>query len=581
MLFKIRRLYQWALFASGAMVPVAALVHLVNHTTVELVIASCLAFCLGLFPIYLPKGVIWGAGIITTIYILLSQGFFAACTPMLFCTLGEFLRHYKWKIAKIRWYRFMVTSGMFLYSLCASAAVSRYTQTFPPFFHIFLSLTSFEIVNLLLFVGILLSLRQPARLGETFGMFNFIPLLATSTLLTMYVAFAHTAWFALLVVILLTCFVLLSRQFLQAVNSRDQAERQYELIAHYTTDLIMVVNADNVIAYASPSHEQVFHVDASSLVGKRIDEISDDGPTIFATINRIRQDGTHERQEITLVMNGQQLPVETEFSPVLNESGDVFDVILASRDITERLRQQEYLVHSEKLAVIGQLAAGVAHEIRNPLTAVKGFVQVLRSDFDAYSQSSYDIVWSELTRIEEITSELLLLAKPQKAEFNTVNLVPVMKHCVTLLEGQAHKRDVYFDLAWNHAVYVDCNENQIRQVFVNLLKNAVESMEDGGVITIAARLVEDVVTISIRDEGVGIPEELKASLGDPFYTTKEKGTGLGLMVVYNILKEHQGSIEIHSEPGLGTEVVIMLPNSSSSAVLQASTPSDHGMTATR
>ncbi|WP_206922603.1 ATP-binding protein [Alicyclobacillus suci] len=566
----IRRLYRNMLFISGAAVLIAiAKVVALHQVTPELLVISGLSMCLGMFPIYLPKGVVWGASVICYIFVLDTQGLAAACVPLLCSTFTEFLRHYKLQIHQIKWYRFMVTLGMFFYSLGGAWIVAREVSFLPTFFDILLTISAFEIINLAILMGIQRSLGVKVTLVDSLRMFNLIPLLATSSTLTMVIDFANKTLVIGLVAVLFACFVMLSRQFLQAVNSQEQAERQYQLIAHYTTDLIVVVGTDNTISYASPSHEQVFQCDTSWVIGKSIGSITNDPFKIFQAINRIRQEGTHERLELTLNINGKQLPVETEFSPVLNDHGEVYDIILASRDITERLRQQEYLVHSEKLAVIGQLAAGVAHEIRNPLTAVKGFVQVLKRDFESYSQSSYDIVWSELTRIEEITSELLLLAKPQKAQYKIVDLVPVVRHCVTLLEGQAHKRNVYFDLAFQGSIYSKCNENQIRQVFVNILKNAVESMDNGGVVNISGRLVDDQIVIVIRDQGVGIPEELKTNLGDPFYTTKEKGTGLGLMVVYNILKEHQGNIEIHSEVGVGTEVTIILPS--------AQQPGDNGV----
>lgn len=559
-MLRISKLYLNILFATGLMVPLSTIGTLCFHASTSIVVVSCIAICLGMFPVYLPKGTLWGAGVVTYIFVLSTNGPLTACVPLFFGTVAEFMKHYRWNVKRIKFFRLTVTFGMFFYALLAAWYSSRQTTHLPYFFHILISVATFEVVNYIILVGIQLSIGQRVTLADGLGMFNFLPLIATSAVLAMYIQFARNWEFALLICFLFACFVLLSQQFHQAVHSRDIAERQYELIAHYTTELILVVNKDLKITYASPSHEQVFECGVDSITGQQLDSIMLQSDFVKEAIRRIQSFVTNERHQLTLNINGKQLPVETEFSPVLNDRGEVYDIILASRDITERLRQQEYLVHSEKLAVIGQLAAGVAHEIRNPLTAVKGFVQVLKRDFESYSQSSYDIVWSELTRIEEITSELLLLAKPQKAQYKIVDLVPVVRHCVTLLEGQAHKRNVYFDLAFQGAIYSKCNENQIRQVFVNILKNAVESMDDGGVVNISGRLVDDQIVIVIRDQGVGIPEELKTNLGDPFYTTKEKGTGLGLMVVYNILKEHQGNIEIHSEVGVGTEVTIMLPS---------------------
>jgi signal transduction histidine kinase len=230
------------------------------------------------------------------------------------------------------------------------------------------------------------------------------------------------------------------------------------------------------------------------------------------------------------------------------------------RDISERKKNEELLINSEKLYVAGQLAAGIAHEIRNPLTSLKGFLQLIASG-RGNKDNFYDIMKSELVRIESIVSELLMLSKPQIYELAFKDTRQMMTDTVNLLETQAILHNVIIEFqAGSKPLWVMGVENQLKQVFINVLKNAIEAMPDGGVVTISMSHDEDgAVNIRIQDQGSGISKEQLSKIGQPFYTTKDKGTGLGLMVTYKIVDNHQGQITAESELGIGTTFIIRLP----------------------
>ncbi|MCM3748489.1 ATP-binding protein [Paenibacillus pasadenensis] len=234
-------------------------------------------------------------------------------------------------------------------------------------------------------------------------------------------------------------------------------------------------------------------------------------------------------------------------------------VVIIIRDISERKKNEELLINSEKLYVAGQLAAGIAHEIRNPLTSLKGFLQLIASGRTSAS-GYYDIMKSELNRIETIVSELLMLSKPQVYEMDFADVRSMMLDTVLLLESQAAlygivvKADYGKEPLWIYGV-----DSQIKQVFINVLKNAIEVMQDGGEIEISLRRDHSEVLISVMDMGPGIDEEQLAKMGQPFYTTKDKGTGLGLMVSYKIVDNHKGRIRVASQLGTGTTFEIRLP----------------------
>lgn len=235
-------------------------------------------------------------------------------------------------------------------------------------------------------------------------------------------------------------------------------------------------------------------------------------------------------------------------------------VLSIGKDITERKEETERLLQkSEKLALLGQMAAGIAHEIRNPLTSIKGFVQLFKSG--PPKEEYIDIVLSELERINSIVGEFLVLAKPTAVVFAEKDVRALIRDVVTLINTQSILNNVQIFTEFDSDLpMVSCEENQLKQVFLNLLKNAIEAMPRGGNIDIKVRSKEeDKIIIQISDQGIGIPKERISTLGEPFYTTKEKGTGLGLMTCYKIIESHYGELRIHSKENEGTTIEVILP----------------------
>lgn len=235
-------------------------------------------------------------------------------------------------------------------------------------------------------------------------------------------------------------------------------------------------------------------------------------------------------------------------------------VLSIGKDITERKELTEQLLQkSEKLALLGQMAAGIAHEIRNPLTSIKGFIQLFKTD--THQGEYYDIVLSELDRINNIVGEFLVLAKPTAAVFAEKDVRDLIKDVVTLINTQSilNNVQIFVELECD-LPNISCEENQLKQVFLNLLKNAIEAMPSGGNIDVKVKRKEEgKISIQIIDQGVGIPKERIPTLGEPFYTTKEKGTGLGLMTCYKIIESHNGQLTIDSEVNEGTTIEVILP----------------------
>ncbi|PWK15583.1 PAS domain S-box protein [Tumebacillus permanentifrigoris] len=265
-------------------------------------------------------------------------------------------------------------------------------------------------------------------------------------------------------------------------------------------------------------------------------------------------------EAVRMHRDGTPLDVLLSISPHRDEAGHIAGYSFTIRDITDRKRTEELLLQSEKLNIAGQLAAGVAHEIRNPLTALVGFVQLMQQGM---SNPKYlEIMSAELKRIETIVSELLVLSKPQAMTYKPKKLADILQHVVTLIETQAiiHNVQVLPSFDPDELPALECDENQLKQVFINFLQNAIDAMPHGGDIHIEVeRTALHEVLIHIRDQGIGIPPERIEKLGEPFYTTKEKGTGLGLMISKRIIDHHNGSMQIDSEVDVGTTISVRLP----------------------
>ncbi|MBP1993554.1 CheR family methyltransferase [Paenibacillus eucommiae] len=256
--------------------------------------------------------------------------------------------------------------------------------------------------------------------------------------------------------------------------------------------------------------------------------------------------------------NGEKFCEWVSLLPITNYEGEIIFFLKISEDITEQKNTLEILHKTDMLSAVGQLAAGIAHEIRNPLTALKGFTKLLEPSTD--KKNYLQIMSSELDRIETVISELLLLARPPEQQFALQDITQILQDVVMLLETQAILKNVEIVTKFVAMIpLVNCVENQLKQVFINILKNGIESMPQGGILLVKVRLNEDkAISISFSDQGIGIPKKTLTKLGQPFYTTKENGTGLGLMVSYKIIANHQGTISIKSTLGKGTTVTIVL-----------------------
>lgn len=351
-----------------------------------------------------------------------------------------------------------------------------------------------------------------------------------------------------------------------AARRIDELNKELELLIHSTGEGIFGLDRNlnttfwNITAEKMTgfSHQEILNRKTHTMFHHtKVDGTSfheEDCPIYRSIIEGVTEEVA---KDIFWRKDGTHFPVEYISTPIFQD-GQVAGAVVTFKDITERKKTEELLRRSDKLKTVGQLAAGMAHEIRNPLTTIKGFLQMLSKE--SAPPHYLNTMKEELSRIECITNEFIVLSKPHAVRFDKKEVISILRSIKTLLDSEANLNNMSIELYYdgqNSSIY--CDENQLKQVFINVIKNAMDSMPKGGKVMIESTTLHNKVLIRVIDHGCGMDSERIKHLGEPFYSTKEKGTGLGLMVSYKIIEEHQGEIEIQSELYKGTTVDIILP----------------------
>lgn len=275
---------------------------------------------------------------------------------------------------------------------------------------------------------------------------------------------------------------------------------------------------------------------------------------------------------VSLVIGMINVLLETGFTPYVSHlySGYIFASLIMVMTMVFEVYLTEYLNEnailrtemqkSEKLNIVSELAASVAHEVRNPLTVVRGFIQLLESTEDVKNKDYMRLVLAELDRAEQIISDYLNLARPQIEKKEHICLSAQLIEMTTLMSSFAAMQGVYLQVEISESLYTIGDKTKLKQAIMNVVKNGIEAIQGNkGYLKVTAIQKDETIVIRVKDSGVGMTKEQLARLGQPYYSLKEKGTGLGLMVTFSILQAHNGTLEYKSESGKGTEAIIILP----------------------
>ncbi|MDZ5712844.1 PAS domain-containing protein [Jeotgalibacillus haloalkalitolerans] len=330
------------------------------------------------------------------------------------------------------------------------------------------------------------------------------------------------------------------------------------------SSMVTIIDRNRTILYVNDRFAELMKRKPLDIIGKPLDDLN----------ARCHPDSFYDemwetvyRGEIwsgdvqTRTKDGELRWTSTRIFPMMNEGDEPARFIFVSQDITHAKESEQLILRSEKLSVLGELAAGIAHEIRNPLTSLKGFTALLEEGETAPEKKAYlSVLKSEIDRIEYTVNELMMLAKPQKSEMKSVKIEELVRSVCGFLRPELTMKNIELSCdGKNPSAEVLCEPNQIKQVVMNVLKNAIEAMNQGGRIHVSYLYQDKKMSIVVKDDGEGMSEEVLKKIDTPFFTTKQTGNGLGIPMCQNIMKLHHGEMRISSIPGAGTTVELVLP----------------------
>lgn len=254
--------------------------------------------------------------------------------------------------------------------------------------------------------------------------------------------------------------------------------------------------------------------------------------------------------------------IEVNAFPFRNEQGGMLGTVFFIKDVTQMSAMEEQLKRADRLSALGVLAAGIAHEIRNPLTGMKMIVQLLESEFsrDDGRREPLMIIQKEIDRLEGIIGNLLDFARPTKPKAVDVAVEKVIDDCFLLVKNQLKKQGIRYEkVVSSELPLVTGDPDQLKQVFINIITNAIQALAPGGLLRVMLEHREEALVVAFEDNGSGIPVDKFQDIFNPFMTTKEDGTGLGLSMAQRIVEEHGGKIEVQSTLGEGSTFYVFLP----------------------
>src|SRR5690625_2808353 len=323
--------------------------------------------------------------------------------------------------------------------------------------------------------------------------------------------------------------------------------------------VVIIWDQNGHIIFLSPSFDTLFEMDHKKWIGEKWYTIIQENH-----VEIIENHFMESKDE--LVLQNIKVKCDETSDYIFRGVFDRIDIggqkyyIAKFQNISRKFNLEKSLVDSHKLIMAGQLAAGFVHEIRNPLTSIKGFLQLVQSGIKQ-REEYYKVIIGEIEKIEEITSQLLVTAKPFSHQHRDTERIYSMIQDVTyLFSTHTQAINLQFNINVDKNIAVSCNRSQIKQVLINIIQNGAEAMDYDGTIYIKSEEEDGFVIINITDEGPGIPETMMKDIKNPFFTTKEQGTGLGLMISNLILEQHKGELRAHSSPDKkGSTFQIFLP----------------------
>ena len=330
----------------------------------------------------------------------------------------------------------------------------------------------------------------------------------------------------------------------------------------------MVVDNDEKFVAWNNGAEKVFGYTFDEIIGKSSSALLPEGEKyrneLECIVNEVKEKGFAKLIETERkTKDGKVIPIQLNVAKLPGENNEYLGRTIVISDVTEVRKLQQQVDQSEKLAVIGQLAAGVAHEIGNPLASISSIVQILqRKSTDHFISDQLVNVKDNINRISKIVRELVDLSRPPSHDSIITQINEVVRTAVGIVKYDKRVKKVEFKTTLNPELpMIEVVPDQLIQVFINILINSLDAIKGEGIIKVNTSYDDDNIYVSIHDNGTGIDEAIMKKIFDPFVTTKQvgEGTGLGLSVSYGIIKKFNGEINVNSALGEGSEFRIQIP----------------------
>ncbi|MFZ5353719.1 MAG: two-component system sensor histidine kinase NtrB [Bacillota bacterium] len=359
--------------------------------------------------------------------------------------------------------------------------------------------------------------------------------------------------------------ILVERKNLRIKMMEDDL-RKYMIMEKYTNSIIesiktgvVVVNNDMFITIINQEAKEILGV-SEECIGRNFmevfhccDNIKD---KVSSSINNNRS-----VENIDIIVEEYHKDIRMNLYPLTLNSSNKGIVIIID-DITELKKMQQHIQRNDKLAALGELSSGIAHEIRNPLAIIKAIEQTMKKELSDNDDAirELEIIDEEVERANRIVKSLMTFAKPGKNTVKRDSINMLLDEVILIINKYAIQRNVKIFVSKEAVVWVNMDRELLKQAIINIVFNSVDAMPKGGKLEISARLECDKwLKIIFEDNGIGIEEQNVSNIFNPFFTTKENGTGLGLSIVHRIIEEHKGIINVYSKPGEGTRFEILLP----------------------
>lgn len=356
-----------------------------------------------------------------------------------------------------------------------------------------------------------------------------------------------------------------------------------DILAQIVDGIVAADSRGSIIIW-NRAAEEMTGIPASEAIGRSVASVFFDNPTVAAQIDKTLSTGrsySDYEAELT-VRNRAAIPVGLVTSVLTDNDGAAIGVLLTIRDQTGIRDLKERMRRSDRLAAIGMIAAGIAHEIKNPLVGIRGAAQLMQSEIRsgiALSQDSgrnfmeyLDVILREAERLDRVLEEILDFTRVKPRDVRRLNIHSILDRALLLQQESARHSGVVLSRQYDPSLpEVMGDEGRLIQVFINIIKNAIEAMPCGGRLTIVTRMSDQftsiqadgkkhrLMVVKVSDTGPGITQEQLKDIFMPFFTTKDKGTGLGLALSYQIVQEHMGTIRVESREGEGTTFSVYLP----------------------